>query len=77
MSVDFADIDRDGYVDFFVVDMLSRFSQLRKRQGFAQVLSASPVGAIDELSTVVGVGDQRSDRWVHPMLTGEHPGRSA
>jgi len=53
MSVDFADIDRDGYPDFFVVDMLSRYSQLRKRQGFAQMPAASPIGAIDDRPQVM------------------------
>ncbi len=32
MGVDFADIDRDGHVDFLVVDMLSRNPIMRKRQ---------------------------------------------
>ncbi|HXJ74715.1 MAG TPA: VCBS repeat-containing protein, partial [Candidatus Dormibacteraeota bacterium] len=31
MGVDFADIDRDGWVDIFAVDMLSRSSELRRR----------------------------------------------
>jgi hypothetical protein len=47
MGVDFADIDRDGRVDFFVVDMLSRNPRWRKRQKLAQAPMASPVGAID------------------------------
>lgn len=53
MSVDFADIDRDGYPDFFVVDMLSRYPQLRKRQGFAQMPMASPIGAVDDRPQVM------------------------
>jgi hypothetical protein len=32
MGVDFADIDRDGHVDYIVTDMLSRDLRLRKRQ---------------------------------------------
>ena len=32
MTVDFADIDRDGYDDFFVADMLSRDHRTRHRQ---------------------------------------------
>src|SRR5205814_2539248 len=35
MGVDGADLDRDGQVDFFVVDMLSRDPRLRERQKLA------------------------------------------
>jgi len=35
MGVDFADINRDGWVDFLVTDMQSRDHRLRKRQVFA------------------------------------------
>src|SRR5262249_20064562 len=53
MSVDFADIDRDGYVDFFTVDMLSRYPQLRKRQLYAQKPMTTPVGVIDDRPQVM------------------------
>src|SRR5438034_9907111 len=36
MGVDFADLNRSGHMDFFVVDMLSRDHRLRKRQWLAQ-----------------------------------------
>jgi hypothetical protein len=36
MGVDFADIDRDGRMDFLVVDMLHREPSRRKRQALAQ-----------------------------------------
>jgi enediyne biosynthesis protein E4 len=48
MGVDFADIDRDGYLDFFVLDMLSRDARLRKRQMLAQTPMTAGVGVIDD-----------------------------
>jgi hypothetical protein len=53
MSVDFADIDRDGFVDFFAVDMLSRDAGLRKREMLAQMPVASAVGAIEDRPQVM------------------------
>src|SRR5438105_4206063 len=47
MGVDFADIDRDGYVDFFVVDMLSRDHQKRHVQVSESNPAPLPVGLID------------------------------
>jgi len=53
MGIDFADIVRDGNVDFLVVDMLSRYPNLRKRQSFAQIPMATPVGAIADRPQVM------------------------
>jgi enediyne biosynthesis protein E4 len=53
MSVAFGDIDRDGHVDFLVLDMLSRFPELRKREGYAQMLRPSPIGAVDDCPQVM------------------------
>jgi len=47
MGVDFADIDRNGTVDFFVVDMLSRDHRKRHVQVGESVASVQPVGLID------------------------------
>src|SRR2546426_6137056 len=48
MGVDFADINRDGNVDFFVVDMLSRDSRKRQVQIGEFHPLASPVGIYDD-----------------------------
>src|SRR5262249_20946735 len=47
MGVDFADIDRDGNLDFCVLDMLSRDSRLRKRQFPGPTGMASDIGQIE------------------------------
>ena len=47
MGVDFADIDRDGDYDFFVVDMLSRDHQLRKTQMGAMKPTPTSIGEMD------------------------------
>ncbi|UCF80240.1 MAG: VCBS repeat-containing protein [Acidobacteriota bacterium] len=56
MVVDFADVDRDGDLDFFLTDMLSREHQLRKMQMGS--MSAAPpiplvIGAIDDRPQVM------------------------
>jgi enediyne biosynthesis protein E4 len=45
MGVDFADINRDGHVDIFAVDMLSRSSELRRRQAVAKTAVAPTAGS--------------------------------
>ncbi len=48
MGVDFADVNRDGALDFFCVDMLSRDWALRKRQKEAQDMrTVNPPGVLD------------------------------
>jgi hypothetical protein len=43
MGVDFADLDRDGQVDFLVLDMLAREARVRRRQVLAQTpMPAAP-----------------------------------
>ncbi len=48
MAVDFADIDRDGDVDFFEVDMLSRDPRLRKTQRPTHTPLPKGIGVIDD-----------------------------
>ena len=44
MGVDFADINRDGHLDIFAVDMLSRSPEMRKRQMVAKRPIAPRIG---------------------------------
>ena len=48
MGVDFADIDRDGHVDFYVMDMLDRDWQRRKRESMPSMERRSPPGTIED-----------------------------
>lgn len=48
MGVDFADIDRDGHLDFIVADMLSRDLRLRRRQLPADKIPPRVIGAIED-----------------------------
>jgi len=55
MGIDFADINRDGHVDFFVADMLSRDHKRRhmQRVNVLPDLMALPFGAIDNRPEVM------------------------
>ncbi len=48
MGVDFADIDRDGHVDFYGMDMLDRDWQRRKRESMPSMERRSPPGTIED-----------------------------
>lgn len=48
MGVDFADINRDGHLDFFVVDMLSRSHLRRKRQMGDMIPTPIVIGRVDD-----------------------------
>jgi len=53
MAVDFSDLDRDGDLDFFVADMLSREHQRRKMQMATTVPAPLPLGEIDNRPQVM------------------------
>jgi len=48
MSVDFADVDRDGHFDFFLADMLSRSHVLRMVQADGNERLPHPIGEIED-----------------------------
>ena len=48
MSVDFSDIDRNGTIDFFVADMLSRHHKKKKTQMGLMSPTAVSIGKIDK-----------------------------
>ena len=47
MSVDFSDIDRDGHVDIFLTDMLSRDHARRQRQRNTRIPIPIPIGDLE------------------------------
>jgi len=52
MGVDFADIDRDGHLDFLTVDMLSHDHARRLRQASSMPMSARSIGVIEDREAV-------------------------
>jgi enediyne biosynthesis protein E4 len=48
MSVDFADVNRDGYVDFFTADMMSPTLAARQRQVPTHSPQPKPVGLVND-----------------------------
>ena len=52
MGIAFVDINRDGLMDFFVPDMLSRSSERRKQQDLAQRATPARIGDISRRSQV-------------------------
>lgn len=53
MSVDFSDIDRDGHLDFFLTDMLSRDYTRRQSQVGVTVPMTTDIGEFDDRPQVV------------------------
>ncbi len=54
MAVDFSDINRNGYRDFFVIEMLSPSHTLRHRQMSTMAPSPQPIGVIDNRPQYLG-----------------------
>ena len=54
MAVEFMDINRDGYRDFFVVEMLSRSHSLRHKQMSTMAPSPQPLGVIENRPQYLG-----------------------